>query len=361
MFNGSYNADDVTFLLKQINLSSTNLEDKERNIQKGKAHYSEMITHEKAPKKEYTDIFHDAVKLNGEKFAYHIWLLADKILKDYKDSQEIVLVSLARAGTPVGVLLNRLLKHISKKKISHYSISIIRDRGVDKNAISFILNNHKDTYVVFLDGWTGKGVIGQELKESIDVINQEKNVQISSNLYVVADISGTAYWSATDEDYLLPSAVLNSTVSGLVSRTILNTDYIGENDFHGCIYYEELKESDLSVWFVDKIFNLILEKLHTYEYNDFNFGNKQETKIKSIETIEFFLNKYNFNNRNFIKPGVGESTRVLLRRIPKEIWIKDINDVSLKHIVFLAKNKNIPLHINSELSYNAIAVIDEVD
>jgi hypothetical protein len=73
------------------------------------------------------------------------------------------------------------------------------------------------------------------------------------------------------------------------------------------------------------------------------------------------LNKYNFNNRNFIKPGVGESTRVLLRRIPKEIWIKDINDVSLKHIVFLAKNKNIPLHINSELSYNAIAVIDEVD
>jgi len=361
MFNGSYNKNDVTFLLKQINLSSTSVEEKEHNIQKGKSHYSEMITHEKAPKKEYTDIFYDAVKLNGEKFAYHIWLLAHKILKDYKNSQEIVLVSLARAGTPIGVLLNKVLKHITDKKIAHYSISIIRDRGVDKNAISFILNNHKDTDIVFLDGWTGKGVIGQELKESIDIINKEKNTKISSNLYVVADISGTAYWSATYEDYLLPSAVLNSTVSGLVSRTILNSDYIGEDDFHGCIFYEDLKEFDLSQWFVNEIFNLILNKINEYQYSDFNLENKNEIKNKSIETIQLFLEKYNLNNRNFIKPGVGESTRVLLRRIPKEIWIKDLNDVSLKHIVFLAKNKKIPLHINSELSYNAIAIIDELD
>ncbi len=361
MFNGSYNADDVTFLLKQINLSSTSVEEKERNIQKGKAHYSEMITHEKAPKKEYTDIFYDAVKLNGEKFAYHIWLLAQKILKDYENSKEIVLVSLARAGTPVGVLLNKLLKHITNKKITHYSISIIRDRGVDKNAISFMLNNHKDTDIVFLDGWTGKGVIGQELKQSIDLINEEKNTAISSNLYVVADISGTAYWSATHEDYLLPSAVLNSTVSGLVSRTILNSDYINESDFHGCIYYKELEEADLSKWFINEIFSLILLNIKQYKQNDFNSANKNEIQKKSLETIQFFLNKYSFNNRNFIKPGVGESTRVLLRRIPKEIWIKDINDVSLKHIVFLAKNKNIPLHINSELSYNAVAIIDELD
>ncbi len=37
----------------------------------------------------------------------------------------------------------------------------------------------------------------------------------------------------TREDFLIPSACLNSTVSGLVSRTVLNDDLIGPADFHG--------------------------------------------------------------------------------------------------------------------------------
>ncbi|MET7778785.1 cysteine protease StiP domain-containing protein, partial [Streptomyces sp. NPDC005388] len=30
-----------------------------------------------------------------------------------------------------------------------------------------------------------------------------------------------------------PSACLNSTVSGLISRTVLRSDLVGEYDFHG--------------------------------------------------------------------------------------------------------------------------------
>ena len=44
----------------------------------------------------------------------------------------------------------------------------------------------------------------------------------------------------TREDYLIPSACLNSTVSGLVSRTVFNTDHIGPDDFHGAKFYAEL-------------------------------------------------------------------------------------------------------------------------
>lgn len=360
MFSGSYNPSDVTFLLKQINLSSTNVEDKEKNIQKGESHYSEMITHENAPSKAYMDIFYGSVKLNGEKFANHLCLLGKKILNDYKKTNEIVLVSLARAGTPVGVLLNRFLKEESNKTIHHYSVSIIRDRGLDENAINFILSKHKDKEIVFLDGWTGKGVIGKELKQSIDKINQKNNTQISSNLYVVADISGTAYWSATHEDYLLPSAVLNSTVSGLVSRTILNSDYIGEKDFHGCLYYKNLVSEDVSLWFVDKIMSLIKKNKNSYNFTETK-ANKELINEKSLQNIDFFMKKYGFSNINFIKPGVGESTRVLLRRIPKEIWIKNEKEVSIQHLIFLAKNKDINLYIDPNLSYNAVAIIEELD
>ena len=50
-----------------------------------------------------------------------------------------VLVSLARAGTPVGVVLQHILSRHYQQPIAHFSISIIRDRGIDTNALEYIL------------------------------------------------------------------------------------------------------------------------------------------------------------------------------------------------------------------------------
>lgn len=64
--------------------------------------------------------------------------------------QEIVLVSLVRAGVPLGVLL----KHYLEKHQScyHYGISIIRDRGVDFAALQAIIEQHGAENIVFVDG-----------------------------------------------------------------------------------------------------------------------------------------------------------------------------------------------------------------
>jgi hypothetical protein len=45
----------------------------------------------------------------------------------------VVIASLARAGTPIGVLLLRTLRAQGVPAV-HYSISIIRDRGIDRVA-----------------------------------------------------------------------------------------------------------------------------------------------------------------------------------------------------------------------------------
>ena len=55
------------------------------------------------------------------------------------------------------------------------------------------------------------------------------------------------------EDILIPSSCLNSTVSGLISRTFLRDDIIGRDDFHGAVYYGELTDSDLSYDFIETI------------------------------------------------------------------------------------------------------------
>jgi Phosphoribosyl transferase (PRTase)/PELOTA RNA binding domain len=364
MLSGTYNAEDVTFLLKEIFLESTSIEDKEKNIQKNTSHYSEMITHEKAPTAHYMDIFYSTLELNRVKFATHLMVLAQKINIEYKNKDEVVIVSLARAGTPIGVILTQILRHNFSRKVTHYTASIIRDKGLDLNALKFITDKHSSSSIAFIDGWTGKGVIGQELKQSVDVYNIANNTRVSPNLYVVADISGTAYWSASSEDYLIPSAVLNSTISGLVSRTILIDKYIGKDDYHGCLFYNNLLEHDISQWFADEIFNeaqlLSFETIKNC-FDEAEKTTKQNFQKQSKATIEKFLSDYKLDNRNYIKPGIGESTRVLLRRLPKELVIKNRNDVNIQHLLHLCEQKQVPVRLDSDLCYNCVAVIEVID
>ena len=47
--SGSYQPDDVTFLLREMNIDPTETAEKERLIQSGEKHYSEMVSMERAP------------------------------------------------------------------------------------------------------------------------------------------------------------------------------------------------------------------------------------------------------------------------------------------------------------------------
>ena len=136
----------------------------------------------------------------------------------------------------------------------HYSISIIRDRGIDTNALECILRRDKRPAagLVFVDGWTGKGVITRELKRAVKAWNATHPERLDDRLYVVADIGGVADVAATLDDYVIPSGIMNATVSGLVSRSILN-GAISQADFHGCVYYGHLEPYDMSNWFLDTV------------------------------------------------------------------------------------------------------------
>ena len=57
----------------------------------------------------------------------------------------------------------------------------------------------------------------------------------------------------TREDWLIPSACLNSTVSGLVSRTVLNDRLIRPGMYHGAKFYAELAPADVSTDFLDAV------------------------------------------------------------------------------------------------------------
>lgn len=353
MFSGSYLKDDVEFLLKVIDIEPVETSKKEELIQSKKRHYSEMISPEYQPSKEYLDIFYRAFELNSKEFARDILSLAKYLSQ--KDS--IVLVSLVRAGTPIGVLLKRILREIFAKEVNHYSISIVRDREIDTQALKYIYSKNRDCEFIFVDGWTGKGVINRELKKFISKFNSENSLNISDRLYVISDIAGVADFSVNSRDYLIPSSILNSTISGLVSRSILNRDYIKEGDFHGCKFYSEFRESDLTLWFVDSIMDIVRDL--NLEPKELKF--KDEALNQEITTyLQNLKQRFNIEDINYIKPGIAESTRVLLRRVPDLLIVKDLNSKDIEHLLLLSKEREVRVVKESDLPYSALAIIKDL-
>ncbi|MDY0134091.1 MAG: tellurite-like stress resistance cysteine protease StiP [Atribacterota bacterium] len=369
MFSGSYRPEDVAILLKpRVETTRVDVATKEALIQSGTKHYSEMISPESLPSTQYLELFHQSWRRNGDRMASDLLLLAALIAENKQGS--ITLVSLARAGTPVGVILKRLLSGVFNRETHHYSVSIIRDRGIDMVAMDHILSQgHKDQSIVFIDGWTGKGVITRELKDSIAHYNLSRGKRIDESLWVLADLAGVAAQSATQDDYLIPSSILNATVSGLISRSILD-EQIGIEDFHGCLYYREFEPADVSLQFADDMTGRAINSLGANREASLDLvkaAAKAHGDIKAVmqrkELVEQLMRDVMRDNAvsdiNHIKPGIGEATRVLLRREPGLLLIAegDKND-DVQHMVVLAEEKGIPVDTRTDLGpYQAIAII----
>ena len=352
----TYKKDDVFFLLKDISdmiVEEDNMT-REKKIQSG-THYSEMIPIEYQVSDEYLNLYRTKLKENKEKLAFAIGVMSEKILK--RHDENVVLVSLARAGTPIGILAKRYIKQRYNLDLPHYTISIIRDRGIDINAIKYIINKHKDSSKIqFIDGWTGKGTIANELKKACDELEGIFNMKFDSSLAVLADPCGYSNVYGIRDDFLIPSACLNSTVSGLVSRTVLRDDLIGKDDFHGAKFYKELKYVDESNNYLDTISACFKNEYQNIDKTMKNCTEDIITKVGNCD-VKNIKQKYDIEDINFIKPGVGETTRVLLRRIPYKILVDDLDNQKLKHILILAKEKNVEVEEFDFKAYSCCGII----
>lgn len=356
---GSYPPGDVTFLLKEINglIRETGTEDREELIQTGH-HYSEMLPIEYRPTKEYMELFHQTLQTSAKKVALAVAIVAE-LIKATKGNN-VVIASLARAGTPIGILIKRYLESIHRLHIPHYSISIIRGKGIDENALLYMLDKHPGAKIQFVDGWTGKGAITRVLQKAIKSFNEKLGTHLDDDLAVLADPGHCVSKFGTREDFLIPSACLNSTVSGLVSRTVHRQDLIGRTDFHGAKYYREWLSEDVSNLFVDTIAK------HFHELAD---TAKQQCSMHLIQDEEQWITwsgerdiqriqqDYKINDINLIKPGVGETTRVLLRRVPWKILVNRMDNPYLAHILLLAHDRGVPVEERSDLSYSCCGII----
>ncbi|MFF2425846.1 phosphoribosyltransferase [Streptomyces mirabilis] len=355
----SYAPDEVGWLLQDLSYVTLEAptEEREEAIQSGGAHYAESLPVEYQPSPQYQELFQTALGTSAARIAQAVGAVTELVLAER--SPHPVLVSLARAGTPVGVLMRRWAQHRHGLDLPHYAVSIVRGRGIDANALRWLAAHHDPADVVFVDGWTGKGAITRELTEAIREFEAAEGVTgFDPEIAVLADPGSCVRTYGTREDFLIPSACLNSTVSGLISRTVLRSDLVGEYDFHGAKFYRELAGSDVSVDFLDAV------AAHFPDVADAACAQAKELLAtdrtptwEGWAAVERISEEYEIHDVNLVKPGVGETTRVLLRRVPWKILARAGAGTDLDHVRLLAQQRGVPVEEVDELPYTCVGLI----
>ncbi|MFD7336235.1 phosphoribosyltransferase [Streptomyces violascens] len=352
----SYAPDEVGWLLKD--LSGVELEapteEREEAIQSGGAHYAESLPVEYQPSPQYQELFRAALDTSAHRIAQAVGVVTETVLAER--SPRPVLVSLARAGTPVGVLMRRWAQHRHGLDLPHYAVSIVRGRGIDPNALRWLAAHHDPADVVFVDGWTGKGAITRELAAAIGEFPEFEG--FDPEIAVLADPGSCVRTYGTREDFLIPSACLNSTVSGLISRTVLRQDLIGPGDFHGAKFYRELAGADVSGDFLDAVAARFDEVAADVDREAKALRDADRTPSwEGWAAVERISEEYGIHDVNLVKPGVGETTRVLLRRVPWKILAGRGAGADLDHVRLLAEQRGVPIEEVDGLPYSCVGLI----
>ena len=355
---GSYDAADVRWLLQDLGDAALEAPtaDREAAIQSGRANYAESLPVEYVPSPEYQELYRDALARSARRVAEAVGIVTELALSARDGAP--VLVSLARAGTPIGVLMRRWAWQRHGLDLPHYTMSIVRGVGIDRVALRWLAAHHDSSRILFVDGWTGKGAISRELSAAIAAHNAGEGTAFRDDLAVLADPGHCVTLFGTRDDFLIPSACLNSTVSGLVSRTVYSESLIGPDEFHGAKFYREMSSDDVSRDFVrtvavrfDEVRAAVTDGVATVLASD-----RTPTWL-GWRTVERIAAEYGIDDVNLVKPGVGETTRVLLRRVPWKVLVHPDALDEVAHVLLLARQRGVEIVAVPDLPYSCVGLI----
>ena len=354
---GSYEPDDVTLLLSELSADGLELPAayREQLLREG-GHYAETLPIEYRPTERYEALFEQLLAAHAARIALLTRVLARRVVREHSD--EPVLVSLARAGTPVGVLLRRALA-LEGVNAPHYTISIVRVRGLDARALQYLAERYAPQRLLFVDGWTGKGAIQTELEQALDAHAGEHGVRIRPRLAVLTDPGHVAELAASREDELIPSACLNSTVSGLISRTVIRPDLLGADAFHGVCVYDAFADRDVSRAYVDTIsgrFDAVAGEVDGALTRVAALAPADGRGMREVQAVQ---QEWGIESVHHVKPGIGETTRVLLRRVPRCVLVNPQHSGDrLDHVLLLAQERGVPVRERPGAVYACFGLIE---
>lgn len=334
------NKDEVILLLNDVTgkVEPVSQEERKRRVANGEFVRS-IIIKEYEVSSEYTNIVNSFMDDYIDNMAKYVGILAEKLYE--VKGRDLVLVDIVRAGIPIGILVRRYIQKFYNVDIPHYGISLVQ--GLDKNAMKYIMINHKIHGIQFLDGWTGKGTVAKEIKASVE----RDFPGVDSSLACLSDCINQAKYVGTREDVYIPHSPLNASVTGLVSITVHNDEHGTPEDYHSAVYLSDLEKYDQSQSFVDRV-SAKFKKQNSNELHT-----ELSTDDKEIDEICLELNR----DKKALNPGINEAARAVLRRDLEKLMVVDKSDYELRGLIALAEHKNIPVvEMSSLKGYKAVSV-----
>ena len=73
--------------------------------------------------------------------------------------------------------------------------------------------------------------------------------------------------------------------------------------------------------------------------------------------VEAIGRAHGMSDVNLVKPGVGETTRVLLRRVPWKVLVQPTAEADLEHVLYLAAERGVPVEQVPDLPYSCVGLI----
>lgn len=327
----SYDPADIRLLIAAAAPPQVSLDEKEARIAAGES-YGHFLTPEAAPSLLQTQTYSGALDRSGPVIASALTGLAAQLAAL---GPTITLVSLARAGFPVGIVLHRLLRRRGLDSV-HFGVCIVRGAGLDMRALRRVLAERPASSVVFVDGWTGKGSILDTLRGSL------AGQEVQPRLAALYDPAGVADLAGSFGDVLLPHAALNATVSGLVSRTFLTPRG------HAADHMGHLAAHDVSGAYLDALDALCRRAAP--------LPAPTHRPDKPADLALHVARLYGCTDAHRAKPGIGEATRVFLRRRPGALVLR-ASTPDTAHLETMAQGAGVPVHLHPGLPYAAMTLI----
>ncbi|WP_328308758.1 phosphoribosyltransferase domain-containing protein [Actinomycetospora sp. NBC_00405] len=336
---GSFAREEVGWLLSDLSAVAleTPTAEREAALGSGRLHYSESLPQEPAPAPAYERVVARALERSAAPVAEAVGVLADRVLA--LRGRGAVLVSLARAGTPAGVLVRRWAARVRGVVLPHYAMSVLRGRGLDRAALDALVAVHDPAALVLVDAWTGAGGIVDEVAADLARYARETGVVVDPTVAVLADPAHRATLYGSREDLLVPQACLNATVGGLVSRTVDRPDLLPPGSYQGAKSYPGLAGVDRTATFLDAV----SAHFPTARPPAAALPSDPGDDARGPKYLAALAVDLGVTDPRRLRPGIGETTRALLRRDPAAVHLAPDAGPDLDPVRHLCAERDVPI------------------
>jgi hypothetical protein len=139
---------------------------------------------------------------------------------------------------------------------------------------------------------------------------------------------------------------------------VLNRALIGPGSYHGAKFYADLRDADVSALFLDAVSSCFAEVSAAVarDWPVLRAADREPTWA-GWAAVEAICARYGIADVNLVKPGVGETTRVLLRRVPWRILVRPGAEAELRHVLLLAEQRGVPVEPVADLPFSCVGLI----